>query len=631
MTTLLLPLQLWLAVLAGATTTRPAAAVPQRHRGILLLFSNGPYAAADSLFTGALQRELRASHSDADIFVEYLETGRLRLAGHEAALVRLLRAKYGARIDVVVPVWYPALAFLTRHRQELFPDAPVVFAGSAPSGSVAALAPDVAVVVARTDPVGTLAIALDLHPDTRQVVVVTGAPPWDRDRTQHLQEALAPFQDRVHLSYLDADVVPFEEILGQLAQLPPHTVVLYRSVTGRRETGMLEPDQALRLIHQVANAPIYGLHDAFVGLGVVGGRVLQLDRWAGAVAAAVDAELRGGRASAVPDVQIASSVPMFDWRELERWHISEARLPAGSIVRFRQPSFWERHQAHALEVGALIGLQALTIGGLLAERRQRRAAERSLKRATTRQLSELEGRHHHDDAARIARIGTLGELAASLAHELNQPLSAIRANAEAARRFLDGPRPRVDEVREILADIDADDRRAGEVIHRIRALLKHHQVEMVHLSVNDVVRDVIQLVRSDAVLRHIATVLDLDESVPKALGDGVQLQQVVLNLVLNGLQAMESAPPADRRLMIRTGRVDGFVQVCVRDAGPGVRLEDVDRLFDPFFTTKPGGLGMGLSIARSIVEGHGGRIWATNNSDRGATFHVALPVAGSLS
>ena len=231
------------------------------------------------------------------------------------------------------------------------------------------------------------------------------------------------------------------------------------------------------------------------------------------------------------------------------------------------------------------------------------------------------------DLARFARVRTLGGFALSLAHELNQPLAAILANAQAARRFLASPNPPIDEVRAIIDDIDADDRRAGELIHGMRALLNHHDEEMARTDFNDVIRDVGRLVHGDCLLRRVTLVLDLETQLPPVRCDRVQMKQVLLNLIVNGFEAMQNTVAVDRRVIIRSRSEDGECVISVRDAGSGLSKENFDRLFEQFFSTKSEGLGMGLSIARSILGAHGGRIWATNNTDLGATFHIALPIA----
>jgi signal transduction histidine kinase len=242
--------------------------------------------------------------------------------------------------------------------------------------------------------------------------------------------------------------------------------------------------------------------------------------------------------------------------------------------------------------------------------------------------AEYEAARLRQHLAHIGRVSALGELTASLAHELNQPLTAILNNAEVALRQLDTAPLDLATLREILADIVADDKRAAEVIHRLRALVTKGALAHVPLDINDVVAEVAHLVRNDVVLRKVAMTVELAPGLPGIRGDRVQLQQVVLNMVLNGLEAM--VPNAgDRALAIRTARAaDALVMVAVEDSGSGIAVQDVERIFEPLYTTKPEGLGMGLAIARTIVDAHGGQLCASNNPAGGATFTFTLPVCG---
>jgi two-component system sensor kinase FixL len=248
--------------------------------------------------------------------------------------------------------------------------------------------------------------------------------------------------------------------------------------------------------------------------------------------------------------------------------------------------------------------------------------------ALARKQGELEAQRLRQDLTHIGRVSALGELTASLAHELNQPLTAILSNAQVAERLLAAAAPNLEEVREILRDIVMDDRRATEVIRRLRALVKKGDLEFVPLDLNELVREVARLMQSDAISRGIPLSLELAADVPTVRGDRVQLQQVVLNLVLNGLDAMHESGAGQRTLIIRTAR-DGAdaVAVSVQDAGTGIDEKNVDQLFHPLFTTKTEGLGMGLAIARTIVDAHGGRLSAANNVTAGATFQFSVPVS----
>ncbi|WP_082902562.1 PAS domain-containing sensor histidine kinase [Paraburkholderia ginsengiterrae] len=234
---------------------------------------------------------------------------------------------------------------------------------------------------------------------------------------------------------------------------------------------------------------------------------------------------------------------------------------------------------------------------------------------------------NRQELAHVTRVSTMGELAASLAHELNQPLTAIQINAQAAQRFMATDSVDLAEVREILKDIVQDNDRAIQVIRRIRALVKKGEREIASLDLAAVIRDVVLLLHSDAILRGVCVSLDIDANLPTVRGDKVQLQQVTLNLLLNAFDAMESRPASDRVVAVFiTLESPGTVRVAVRDRGPGLSSSQLAMIFKPFFTSKREGLGLGLSISRSIIEMHGGRLWAENNADQGATFYFTLPV-----
>jgi two-component system, LuxR family, sensor kinase FixL len=244
---------------------------------------------------------------------------------------------------------------------------------------------------------------------------------------------------------------------------------------------------------------------------------------------------------------------------------------------------------------------------------------------TERRRIERETARQHDELAHLSRVAMLGELSGSLAHELNQPLTAILSNAQAAQRFLAQSPPRVDKLAEILTDIVKSDHRAGAVIQRLRSLLRKEEAQRHPLDLNDVVDESLRLMRSDLLNRNVVVSADLADALPAVSGDRNQLQQVLLNFVINGCDAMEGRK-ADRRLLVQTRTTaQGNVEVSVADRGAGIPPADIERVFEPFVTTKSHGLGLGLAICRSIVGAHGGRLWATNNPDRGATLHCELP------
>jgi len=247
--------------------------------------------------------------------------------------------------------------------------------------------------------------------------------------------------------------------------------------------------------------------------------------------------------------------------------------------------------------------------------------------ALSRKQGEHEAQRLRQELAHIGRVSAMGELTASLAHELNEPLAAILSNAQAAQRLLAVDVVDLAEIREILVDIVADYKRAADVIHRLRCLLKKGDLEFSPIAVNEIVEEVAGLVKGDAGSRQVSMSLELAPGLPSVSGDRVQLQQVVLNLVLNALEALSPPWAGARTVVIRTAWDGGdTITVAVQDSGTGITEEDTDRIFEPLYTTKPEGLGMGLAIARTIVGAHGGRLMAANNEQGGATVHFTLPV-----
>jgi signal transduction histidine kinase len=273
---------------------------------------------------------------------------------------------------------------------------------------------------------------------------------------------------------------------------------------------------------------------------------------------------------------------------------------------------WQQYQWQIALITAVILLQAGLISALLREHRRR-------------QLAEVQARQRMAELARVMRFSTAGELTASIAHEINQPLGAILTNAETAKVILKSPSPDIAELNEIVEDILRDDRRAGEVIRRMRSLLKKAPFELKNFDLNDVIHETIAVIFSPGGRRIELTSLITPDALP-VLGDRVQLQQVILNLVVNGIDAMKDTPSENRIITIRTSRGDNFAELSVSDRGPGIPEDRIKEVFEPFFTTKAEGMGMGLSIARTIIEAHHGLIWAKNRDYGGASFRIRLPL-----
>jgi C4-dicarboxylate-specific signal transduction histidine kinase len=274
---------------------------------------------------------------------------------------------------------------------------------------------------------------------------------------------------------------------------------------------------------------------------------------------------------------------------------------------------WERYSWQIALIIAALLLQAGLITALLRAHRQRR-------------LALVQSAQRTKELAHVNRLSMAGELTASIAHEINQPLGAILTNAETAAAILKSPTPDISELREIVNDILHDDQRASEVIRRTRSLLKKVPFDPKQFDLNEVVRETVDLLSAVTAGRKVKLSSFLASPTLPIICDHIQLQQVIINLVINAMDAMKDAPSEKRTISIRTSGVENFAELLVSDRGPGIPGHQLKEVFEPFFTSKAEGMGMGLSIARTIVEAHNGHIWATNRNHGGASFRLKLPL-----
>ena len=597
----------------------PAPAAAQVRR-VVLLYDERTELPGLAILDARLVRTLRAGVPGVEVYREAMDLSRFQSDGYPLLLKDYLREKYAdKRIDVVIAALGPALDFMLAYGSEVYPGASVVFCGIDRRDLGARRLPaNVTGVLLKREFAPTLELALRLHPGTQDVVVVAGSSDFDHRLVDQAKAEFRAVPRQAPIKYLVG--LPWPDLLDTLAHLPPRTVVLYSTMFADGTGRPFVPHEVVEQIARTANAPVYAFLDQYLGRGIVGGHLYSLDAHGEAAARLALRLLAGTPASAVPPVELPASVDMFDWRELRRWGIDERRLPAGAVVRYRDISPWERYRTTVLATLGVLLLQSALILWLLVERRARRRTQAALGE------SEARAAEQRLELAHLGRVALLGELSATLAHEMKQPLTAILTNARAAQHLLKADGAATAELREILEDIAADDRRAGEVIDHLRSLVKKTGTELQLLSVNEVVNQVLELLRTDLQHRGVVVSTRLCEPVPLVLADRVQLQQVVLNLVMNACDAMSVTPPGERLLVVSTA-THGDARIEVRDRGSGIAPDALARVFEPFVTTKRDGLGLGLAICRSILTAHGGHIWATNNPERGVTFVVSLPLA----
>ncbi len=834
----------------------------------LVLFSNDAFLPANQIVSDSIHATVEAgAPGRIEFFPEYLDLVRFPAPEHEARMVDYLQGKYAkSRFDLVFAVGPQALNFEIKHRAAVGLDAPLIFTGVRDATLLTMqLPPNAAGIGSLMDPLATLELALRLQPDTRTLAVVTGASTFDKGWENVARDRFKSYDGRLTISYLSG--LPVDALLRAVAQLPPHAVVIYLSVLEDRTGAHFYARDIAGQVATAANAPVYGVCDTFLGLGIVGGHMTTFEdmgKTAGDIALRM---LSGASPSTAAQGLTQAANYLVDWRQLRRWGLSESDLPPGTVVRFKEPSLWDRYRVQIIALIAVLAVQTLLIARLLIQGRRRRRAEESLRDTEERMslaaeatnlglwqqdaatgdvwatamcrtllgvrpeealtqrsfielchpddrervlrtceaavaqgrpgeneyrvvhpdgrvrwildrarpvfdpagkllrmsgiVMDITDRKHAEEALReseeryrnvvetqtemicryrpdgtltfvndaycrffartreqlvgtkfidlipvsarpsvlryveslrstpeiqtvehevlqpdgsvgwqqwfdhvildsegkiveiqgigrditslkraeleveerrkevthLTRVAILGELSGALAHELNQPLTAILSNAQAAERLLAKDPIDLQEVRDILRDIGDEDKRAGDVINRLRAMLKKDEAKPLLLDLNALAKDVLVLANSELIERNVAVTTRLTPGLPDVRGDRVQLQQVLLNLIMNACEAMDGGTGSD--LEVSTA-VDGddWLRLTVADHGPGVPPDLIDRIFEPFMTTKTQGLGLGLSICHSIVAAHEGRLWAVNNPDRGASFVVALPIHG---
>src|SRR5882672_2056272 len=607
----------WLLAVALAAVGLEAPAHAVKH--VLLLF---PY--EDALGTNAPLRSglagvLHGSEERVEAYSEFLDAARFPGPDSEQHMMEFLRQKYSETpIDLVVTIGQPAYSFLGRHREELFAEQPWIIAGirerTLTDGEVP---PNAVAVLSHFDSAGALELALALQPDAREAIFVSGASVLDRRWVDAARAQLPDYGDRLKITYLAGETMP--RLLERLARLPRDTIVVYQVISRDGNDEHFLSEELVGPISAASSAPVYGVFETYLGGGIVGGRFESWEGIGAGIGGAVQRMLAGER----QPLRSYTAPPAFavDWRQLRRWGFDENRLPPGTTVLYREPSAWDQYKSLVFAVAALVAVQALLIAVWLLRLRELRAG-RALK------LAEAETQQQREQVMHLTRVAILGQLSGALAHELNQPLTAILSNAQAAQRMLARQPLDLGEFHAILGDIVADNTRAGDVISRLRALLRRGGTQLEPLDIGAVVADVLALTRGELAAQQIAIRTQCAASLPLVLGERVQLQQVLLNLLLNASEAMNANAPHDRRLTASTALSDeGLVVVAIADNGSGIEPATAGRLFEPFFTTKENGLGLGLSICRSIVAAHGGRLEAGNNQERGATFTLTLRCA----
>ena len=610
-------------------------------------------------------------------FYENLDFGRNPESEHRKKVAELLRQRYSNRqVDLIVTTYAGALKFALNEGLTIFSQAPIIALYLAPGTEI----PESNRVIFRhstmVDPPGTLESALKLLPKTKQVYVVSGAHINDKRLENLVRQEFKKWEGRLEFFYLNN--LPMERILATVSSLPANSIVFLPSFQTDMFGTVFTTREVVQRVSKASNAPVFGLVDVGLGYGFVGGYLFNYELMGRKVGEFGLEILRSGiqnAAGSSKNIEVRP-IPMFDWRQLRRWNLSESALPKGSIIVNRETTFWD-FKYYIIGGLAVFLVQLLLIAGLLLQRRRKIVAEASLRQKTeeldqffnvsldlkciantdgyflrlnpawertlgytreelmakpflefvhpddlggtreavstlssqqkvtsfenryrckdgtyrwlewvsspagnliyaaarditTRKQAEQEASEARRELTRMDRLSRMGELVASLAHELNQPLTAILSSAQAALRFLQSATPDLHLFRTILQHIVEDDKRAAAVITSLRSLVKRGERKMERVNINEVLESVLTLFRSEAIIRNVEIETDCASSLPLVDGDKVQLQQVILNIMMNAVEAMSEMPHQRRRVVVRTRATDHHIQVTMRDFGPGI-------------------------------------------------------------
>ena len=541
------------------------------------------------------------------LYVEHLDLHRFDGSEYLDNLRRHFSEKYRDRpIDVILTIGPRAFEYGMRLRESLWPAVPAVFA-AVPEDSAPNPLPGVTGTTVQMTLANLIKASRLLDPDLKRFAIVGDRLDAHPHYYPYGKELPIASQN---LEFIDLTGLPVRTVKERVARLPDHTTILYIGINADPEGEYLAAE-ILPLIAETANRPIVVDAESYFGTGATGGFLIspeQIGQTAGRLALRI---IQGENSSNIPVTRGDLPRLVFDWRQLQKWNISENRLPPGSDVRFRQLSAWQQYRSHILAAAAILLFQFGSIILLLGEHRRRHSAEI----ATRSTMSQL---------AQVNRLATAGELSASIAHEVNQPLTGIVTKANAALRWLAADKPDLEKARAALTHIVSAGHRASNIITSIRSMLRKETQKNSPVDINKLIWTVLGLVWIDLRKHEIDLDTKLNEQLPSVWGNEIQLQQVILNLITNAIESMHSVKQRKLRVRSEPGGPDE-VHVSIEDTGTGIDHSNLDSIFKPMFTTKATGMGMGLAICRSIIESHGGRIWISQGSEQGSIFHFSLP------
>jgi signal transduction histidine kinase len=621
-----------LLTLAPAAAPAAGAADPEP-RHVVILNAADPYLPAFQLLDRAFRDTVRAGYTaPLELHAETLDMHRFPRAQLDREVLALLRGKYrDLKVDVVVAAAPIALDFAERNRDEIWPGATIVF-HSVPVGVLSegrSLAPRTIGLPVRLDFGPTLALALRLLPGARRIAVVAGTGDPDRRNLALARPALERLAGALDIRYLVG--LTLADTLAAVRALPADALVLYLSVYRDADGKPLVPRDVLTQVAAASPVPAFGVFETYVGSGIAAGSIATYatqGQHAGELVARV---LKGEDPERIGSQAPATARCIADGRQLQRWDIDEGLLPADCEIRFRELTAWQQYRWQIATGLAVILAQAALIVTLVVNRRRlRRARNEARDELGRRTQAEGLAARLRNRLGRFARERSLGAMATAISHEINQPLIAIQNYAQAARRRLAGGDDDRAKLTELFAKIEGQAERAGAITQRVRSLVSASEPVLAPTPPRDLLDEIIRIMAPEIESRGCRVAAEGAADLPGVMVDALQVELVLVNLVRNAMQSACRDESRGRQIRIDARRAgEREVQFSVADQGPGVPPDRAEDIFEPLSSGTSGGMGMGLSICREIVQAHGGRLWYEPNPAGGAIFRFTLKAAGS--
>lgn len=593
----------------------------KENKNILILLSFSPSQPAYKIFIDEIRQKLIQEFGDAyTMYMEYLETEKYPEANYPKERFDLYNETYRKiKLDLLICIGVNVISPIKKYGESYLFNLPTISLDYDFSelGYYADLTlnDQTAVLDLKLDFEATLSYALKLFPKTSSIYFISGVARFDNQLSAISEKAAEKIKGSRNITFIKD--TSMDDIVRMVHNLPENSLVFVTSfIMDKKLVPYYNPD-AIRIISRESNAPVFHYNSIGIGSGSVGGYILSFQKVGQQIGESAVKILKGINPNSIEVTQKEYYEYLFDWRQLKRWNIANSDLiPKESTILFKDVNLLEEYKWVLGAVLLFLVLQSMLIANLIHLNRN--------QKLMTKKIIETENKYReflHED-----RSLRLGQLTASLSHELNQPLTAILSNAQAGINFVNSNEATPELLKEIFQKIVDNDKRGASILGSIRGMLKLESREKEKINLNALINEVAAVLHSEATRLNTKLNIELTDEKVNVLADGIQIQQVLLNFILNALQSMEKINSSIKIITVSLSKNNEDVIVSVRDRGKGIDEGEMEKLFKPFITSKKEGTGIGLAICRSIIEEHKGKIWAENMTDGGAKFSFSLKI-----